>query len=122
MGGGMIVFFNAALRMGIETVLEAVNFDTRLAGADYVFTGEGRIDGQSLRGKAVIGVARRAKKKGIPVIVIAGDIGDSIEGVYGEGVKAVFSINRVSQCFEENRRRCKSDLRLTVDSLMRLMT
>jgi glycerate kinase len=122
MGGGMIVFFNAALRRGIETVLDAVSFDARLSGADYVFTGEGRIEGQSLRGKAVIGVARRAKKQGIPVIVIAGDIGDNIEGVYGEGVKAVFSINRVSQGFEENRKRCKSDLRLTVDSLMRLMT
>jgi glycerate kinase len=76
MGGGMAAFFGSRLQMGIETVLDTVRFDSLLSGADMVFTGEGKIDTQSLRGKVVIGVARRARKAGVPVTVIAGDIGD----------------------------------------------
>ncbi|MDR2510333.1 MAG: glycerate kinase [Spirochaetaceae bacterium] len=121
MGGGMAAFFSSTLQMGIETVLDTVRFDEVVKGADYVFSGEGKIDRQSLRGKVVIGVARRAKKSGVPVIAVVGDIGDNIEGAYDEGVAAIFSINRVSQSFEENRKRCKSDLCLTVDNLLRFM-
>ena len=50
-----------------------------LEGTDLVFTGEGRIDGQSLRGKVVVGVARAARKKGVPVIAVVGDIADGAE-------------------------------------------
>ncbi|MDR0526606.1 MAG: glycerate kinase [Spirochaetaceae bacterium] len=121
MGAGMIAFFGATLQMGIETVLDAVNFDGIIKDADCIFTGEGKIDGQSLRGKVVIGVAGRAKKFNIPVIAVVGDIGDNIEDAYGRGVSAIFSINRVSQSFAENRKRCKSDLKLTMDNLMRFI-
>ncbi|MDR2363739.1 MAG: glycerate kinase [Spirochaetaceae bacterium] len=122
MGGGMAAFFGSRLQMGIETVLDTVNFDRLLPGTGLVLTGEGKIDSQSLRGKVVIGVARRAKKQGIPVIAIVGDIGDDIDGVYDEGVRAVFSTNRRAIPFQEARARCKSDLRLTVDNLFRLLT
>ncbi|MDR1374552.1 MAG: glycerate kinase [Treponema sp.] len=121
MGGGMAAFFGSRLQMGIETVLDTVHFEKLAAGADLIFTGEGKIDTQSLRGKVVIGVARRAKKLGIPVIVLAGDIGDNIEGAYGEGVSAIFSINRMAIPFQEARRRCREDLRLTLDNLLRLI-
>jgi glycerate kinase len=121
MGGGMVAFFGSRLQMGIETVLDTVNFDRLLPGTDLVLTGEGKIDSQSLRGKVVIGVARRAKKQGVPVIAIVGDIGDAIEGAYDEGVKAIFSINRRAIPFQEARTRCKSDLALTMDNLFRLL-
>ncbi|MDR1098293.1 MAG: glycerate kinase [Tannerella sp.] len=121
MGGGMIAFFGSRLQMGIETVLDTVRFDRLLEGADIVFTGEGKIDTQSLRGKAVIGVARRAKRHAVPVIAVAGDIGDNIEEAYNEGVTAIFSINRVAIPFEKARPRAPDDLRLTIDSLMRLI-
>jgi glycerate kinase len=121
MGGGMVAFFGSRLQMGIETVLDTVNFDRLLPGTDLVLTGEGKIDSQSLRGKVVIGVARRAKKQGIPVIAIVGDIGDDIEGAYDEGIRAIFSTNRRAIPFQEARSRCKSDLRLTVDNLLRLL-
>lgn len=121
MGGGMAAFFNSRLQMGIETVLDIVHFDALLKGADLVFSGEGRIDFQSLRGKVVIGVARRTKKAGIPLIAIVGDIGDNIEGVYDEGVSAIFSINRVAVPFMEARLRSESDLELTMDNLMRFL-
>jgi len=122
MGGGMAAFFGSSLKMGIETVLETVQFDKLITGADFVFTGEGKIDNQSLRGKVVIGVARRTKKAGVPLLAIVGDIGDNIENAYSEGVSAIFSINRVAIPFKEAKLRCKSDLALTMDNLMRFMS
>lgn len=119
MGGGMAAYFKSKLQMGIETVLETVHFDELLSGTDYVFTGEGKIDGQSLRGKVVIGVAREAKKKDVKVIAVVGDIGDNIENAYTEGVSAIFSINRVALPYKEQRPRAKSDMALTIDNLMR---
>ena len=121
MGAGMSAFFGSRLQMGIETVLDTVNFDSLITDADLIITGEGRIDSQSLRGKVVIGVARRIKKRGIPVIAVVGDIGDNIEPVYDEGVSAVFSINRVAIDFAHARTRSKNDLALTMDNLMRFM-
>ena len=122
MGGGMVAFFGSALQMGIETVLDTVGFDGRLKDADLVFSGEGKIDFQSLRGKVVIGVARRTKKAGVPLIAVVGDIGDGIERAYEEGVSAVFSTNRVAVPFQEARLRCRSDLKLTMDNLMRFLS
>jgi glycerate kinase len=122
MGGGMVAFFGSRLQMGIETVLDTTHFDSLVEGASLVITGEGKIDTQSLRGKVVIGVARHAKKHSVPVIAIVGDIGDGIEAAYDEGVSAIFSINRVSLPFAQNRKRSRNDLRLTVDNLMRFIT
>ena len=119
MGGGMAAYFKSKLQMGIETVLETVHFDDLLEGTDFVYTGEGKIDGQSLRGKVVIGVARKAKAKGVKVIAIVGDIGDDIENAYNEGVTGIFSINRVAVPYKEARVRAKNDLRLTLDNLLR---
>lgn len=120
LGGGLLAFFGATLRPGIEVVLDAVGFDDLLADAELVFTGEGRIDSQSLSGKVVVGVARRAKAHQVPVIAVVGDIADGFEGVYDEGVTAVFSINNQAIPFPEARLRARQDLALTMDSLMRL--
>ena len=119
MGGGMAAFFSSQLQMGIETVLDTVNFETLLDNCDFVYTGEGKIDGQSLRGKVVIGVARKAKLKKVKVIAFVGDIGDNVEPSYDEGVSAIFSINRVAVPYKEAKIRAKSDLALTVDNLLR---
>lgn len=85
MGAGMVAFFDSELKMGIETVLDTVNFDKLLKDADMVFTGEGKIDAQSIRGKVVIGVARRAKASGVPIIAVVGDI----------AMELMMSINKV---------------------------
>jgi glycerate kinase len=86
-----------------------------------VISGEGRLDSQSLRGKVIIGVARRAKKHGVPLVAIVGDIGDDIDEIYAHGVSAVFSINNVALPFCEIKKRGKNDLRFTVDNLMKFM-
>ena len=67
LGFGMAAFCGAQLRMGIDAVLDAVGFDSLLPGTDMVFTGEGKIDSQSARGKVVSGVAARCRKAGVPV-------------------------------------------------------
>jgi glycerate 2-kinase len=67
----------------------------------------------------VIGVARRTKKQGVPLIAVVGDIGDEITQAYDEGVSAIFSINRVAIPFSEAKLRCRQDLTLTMDNLMR---
>ena len=122
MGGGMLAFFGARLQMGITTVLDALAFEQRARGADVIFTGEGKLDTQSLRGKVVVGVARRAKKIGVPVIAVVGDIGDGIDAVYEEGVCAVFSINRVAVDFSQAKLRSRQDMALTMDNLMRFLS
>ena len=78
--GGVL---DAQLKSGIDAVLEAVRFDQKLEGVDLVVTGEGRIDGQSIRfGKVPVGVAKRCAAKGIPVLAIVGGIGDGAEGLF----------------------------------------
>ena len=121
LGAGAVAFFGAQLRPGIETVLDTIRFEERAAGADFVITGEGRLDSQSLRGKVVIGVARRAKRLGIPVVTIVGDIGDDIDEAYNAGVTAVFSTNRLAIPFAEASPRSKRDYRAAVNNLLRLI-
>jgi glycerate kinase len=121
MGYGMKAFLGSTLQMGIETVLDTVKFDELLDGADFVFSGEGKIDTQSLRGKVVIGIAGRTKKAGVPLIAVVGDIGDDIGAAYDMGVSAVFSINRVAVDYSKAKLRAKSDLSLTMDNILRLL-
>ena len=121
LGAGIIAFAKGELKPGIEIILDIVKFDEIASESDLVITGEGKIDGQSLRGKVVIGIAKRAKKFDLPVIAVVGDIGDDIENVYSQGVTAVMSINRVAIPIEKAKLRCESDLALTIDTLMRLM-
>jgi glycerate kinase len=119
MGAGAVAFFGASLKPGIETVLDTVRFEERVAGADFVITGEGKLDSQSLRGKVVIGVSRRAKRLGIPVFAVVGDVGDDIDEAYREGVTAIFSTNHLAVPFSEARKRSALDYRLTIENLFR---
>ncbi len=121
MGGGMVAFFDAHLEMGIEVVLDTVNFNELLTDADMVFTGEGKLDSQSLRGKVVMGIAGRTKRKQVPLVAVVGDIGDPIEGAYEGGVSAIFSINRVAKEFKKVIARAPEDLARTMDNLMRFL-
>jgi glycerate kinase len=107
--------------MGIQTVLETVRFSKALEGADVVFTGEGKIDSQSLRGKAVIGVAREAKKANVPVIAIVGGAEGDMRGAYDEGVTAIFPINRLPQDFSVSRKYSAENLEFTVENVLRAL-
>ena len=72
LGFGMVAFFGATLRPGVQIVLEAVKFTERLRGVDLCITGEGKLDAQTLGGKTVAGVAIAARRAGVPCIALAG--------------------------------------------------
>ena len=122
MGAGMVAFFQSTLQMGIETILDVVKFDEILNDTDLVFTGEGRIDSQTLRGKVAVGVAQRALKQGVPVIGVVGAIGEDINDVYSKGITALFSINPVPMAFEEAKHHAKDNLSITMDNIMRTIS
>ena len=86
LGGGFLAFSNARLKKGIDMVLDAINFDALLEGADAVITGEGRIDSQTFKGKTPYGVMCRARAKDIPVYAIGGCA--SLVGVPGVSLLA----------------------------------
>lgn len=100
LAGGLMAFFAAELKPGIDVVLDAADFASVISDARLIMTGEGQIDGQSISGKVPIGVARwavRHRSGDVPVVVLAGAIGPDIEGVYDEGVTAVFPIGRAPE-------------------------
>lgn len=108
MGAALLGFCSAKLVRGIDAVLELKDFSKKIQGADLIITGEGRVDEQSAFGKVVHGVTEYANKEDIPVIVIAGGIGDGYEAVYDIGVKAVFAIPdspmSLGKCMNESKR------------------
>lgn len=89
LGGALAVFLHAGMKSGIETVLDLIEFDSRLQGVSLVVTGEGRLDGQSCFGKVVQGIGKRCKKKGIPAIALVGSVGDGAEQILEHGITAV---------------------------------
>lgn len=82
LGYGIMQFFSGKLIKGAKALLDSFNFDEMIEKTDYVFTGEGRIDSQTLQGKGVMEVIKRCKKKGIKVIAVCGEIKDGIEPLY----------------------------------------
>jgi len=92
MGAAMLAFLHAALRPGVEIVVQASGLEQLMDGADLVITGEGRLDSQTIYGKTPIGVARAAKRHHIPVIGIAGALSPDVGVVHEHGIDAVFSV------------------------------
>ncbi|WP_419955345.1 glycerate kinase [Neobacillus niacini] len=92
LGGGLLAFLPSELKRGVEIVIEATGLSQIVEEADLVITGEGKIDGQTIFGKTPIGVARTAKKYGVPVIGIAGNVSKDSEVVHEHGIDAIFSI------------------------------
>lgn len=92
LGAGLIAFLKARVLPGVDVVIQATGLIEHLKEATLVFTGEGRLDSQTACGKVPVGVARKAKAFGLPVIAIAGEIGSGYQAVYEQGIDTVFSI------------------------------
>lgn len=92
LGFGLRAFCGARLRPGAELVLEMLDFDRHLAGTDLVLTAEGRLDGQTLAGKAPALVAARARQAGIPCFVLAGSLEPDLSGLVDRGITAALSL------------------------------
>ncbi|MGI5869240.1 MAG: glycerate kinase [Kiritimatiellia bacterium] len=120
MGAAVVAFLGGRLQRGIETVLDAVDFDRHLEGADLVITGEGRLDSQSAAGKVVSGIVRRAKARRIPVLVLAGEVDLDGPALDALGVAAAFPINRKCEPFKTARLHARESLRATAEQVLRL--
>jgi glycerate 2-kinase len=90
LGFGCLYFLNAVMKRGIDSVLDWANFDAHIADADYIFTGEGRLDTQTLQGKLIAGIAERAQGK--PIIALCGALYLPPQYLNELGLKAAFSI------------------------------
>ena len=120
-GAGAAAFFGGQLRMGIDVVLDLTDFDRKCRGASLVITGEGHLDSQSLRGKTVVGVARRARALGVPAAALVGGCETALDAVYAEGVSGVFPIHPALCTWPQAAARSEEDLRFTVGNLLRFM-
>lgn len=92
--GAALLALGAELRSGVETVLDLIGFDECVRDVDLVITGEGNMDEQSAAGKAPVGVARRAKRCGKPVVAVVGGRADSLDAVYRQGIDLVLPVCR----------------------------
>ena len=121
MGAGMNAFFGSPLMMGIDTVLQTVGFSEIISSADLVFTGEGKIDAQSLGGKVVIGVARECKKQAVPVVAVVGGAEGDLAKAYDEGVTAIFTINRLPVDLSISKHHSRENLAFSMENILRLL-
>lgn len=97
---GLGLLFNMQIKPGIEMVLDVLQADDVLKGADLVITGEGQMDNQTLQGKTPYGIAKRASLQGIPTIGIAGSLGTEVEALYGE-MSSLFGTVRSPQSLDQ---------------------
>ena len=123
LGFALVAYLQATLRSGIDLVLEAVNLEGALQGADLVVTGEGRLDHQTAMGKAPIGVAKLAKKHGIKVIAFAGSVTKDARICNEKGIDAYFPIVRGVTTLEEatKKENAKENLKATAEQVFRLL-
>jgi glycerate kinase len=115
-------YINCKVCSGIDIILDVAGFDEIIKNADLIITGEGKFDSQSLQGKAVSGIAKRAKLQNKPVIVIAGGADEYNDEIYDLGINAVFSIcSGVYTSFDEIKHSCFEDLRKTAENIARII-
>jgi glycerate kinase len=118
MGAGVYAFLDARLKPGIEVILDFIHFDELLEDCDYVFTGEGKHDRQSLGGKVVVGVGRRAFLKMVPVIAVVGFAEENLNEIYDQGITRVFPCTNKIMPLEILKLRCRDDLSLTMSRVI----
>ena len=111
------------LEPGIRIVLEEMRLEEKIARADLVITGEGRLDGQSMMGKAPVGVAGLAKKYGKRVLAFSGSAAEDARACNEAGIDAYFPILREAVTLEEamEKERARKNLRDTVEQALRLL-
>ncbi len=120
LGAGLLAFLRATLRSGFDLVAEVAGLGQRIAAADLVITGEGRLDGQSVFGKTTVGVARLGHRQGVPVVALCGGLGDGWERTLAEGVTAAWSIIPHPMTLEEAHGRASELLADATEQTVRL--
>lgn len=121
MGAGLLLLPNVRLKSGVQIVMEATHLQDKISQADFVITGEGRMDAQSIAGKTPIGVARLAKELNKPVIAIVGSLREDYSVVYQHGIHAVFPIIRQLSSLDELLKQGKENLISTAENVARVI-
>jgi len=121
-GAGLIAFCNASLKHGIDIVCDIVDFEKKIEGADLVITGEGRIDSQTCKGKAIYGLALRTVKKGVPLVALGGNIDIGVMAQLQKiGITAVFNINPIVGDLDEAIGHAGENIEFTVAQIINLI-
>lgn len=121
LGIGLMAFLNANLKKGVDLVIEYTGLEDKMVGADYVFTGEGSIDGQTLFGKTPFGVASIARKYSIPVIAFAGRIGNGVEPLYEHGFTSIVGILKGVSSLDEALKSGEANLEFAAENICRIL-
>ncbi len=124
LGFAFLSCLNADLQPGIGLVLDAVDMEKTMEGADLVFTGEGRLDGQTAMGKAPVGIAKLAKKHGAKVVALAGAVIEGAEKCNENGIDAFFPILRRIVTLDEamDPETAKENMIRTAEQVIRLVS
>lgn len=118
-GAGLNAVLSVSLISGVEMILKTIKFNNIIEDADLIITGEGQIDGQSLEGKVIYGIAKYAKEKKISLCVIAGQAqDDQLGSAFDYGISGIFTINRKAIPFSESKHHVEDNLRYTVRNIM----
>lgn len=120
-GAALIAFLNAEFKQGVDTVIEYTHLTEKMKGADFIFTGEGSIDGQTLYGKTPYGIAVRAKALNIPVIAFAGRIGKDAWKLYEHGFTAMIGILKEASPLDQALKDGKQNLTEAVENICRII-
>jgi len=110
LGFGVLAFLGGELRPGVDLLLDCAGFDVLLEGADLVVTGEGRMDAQTLQGKAPYGVLCRVRAWGVPVLGICGCVGQGVDDLLAAGFAGIYPAVEETKSIEALRRTCREDL------------
>ena len=122
MGAGLMAFLDARMQSGIDLVLDAARFEAQAAGADWLLTGEGRIDAQTLHGKTIMGVLGRCRPLGIPVVAFGGAVDDGAgEPLAAAGLRVAFPIISGPMSLEDAMRDAGALLTQAVVRVVRLL-
>lgn len=121
LGVGLHVFASAVLVTGFDLIDATVGLEKRIALADFVITGEGRMDAQTINGKTPFGVAKLATKYGKTVIGIAGQLGDGYELLFDYGFSSIFTISDGRGGVEDSLRRAPELLESIGERIFRLI-
>lgn len=121
LGGALLAFLNAELKRGIDLVIKHTNLSEKIKAADFVFTGEGGIDSQTIFGKTPMGVASVAKDNNVKTIAFAGKVEEGCENLYDIGITSIFSIMRGVTDLDNALRMGSYNLEKTVENVLRII-
>jgi glycerate kinase len=118
LGFGLMAFAGAKLQSGVELMIEQVQLKDKIAQADYVLTGEGKIDRQTALGKTPFGVAQIARQFNKPVLAFAGLVGEGIEPLFAAGFTQIVGINPPGCRLEEALKNADQNLAQSVEKVV----